>query len=105
MQNVNSFTEMFGNNDFTNNSIANSCDDNIRTTDSRLDTFQDTERNSKKSSEIGEPESDINVNIFRYRYCMYINIYTSLYANNDCVYIYIYIHDDHHIHFNLIIYK
>jgi hypothetical protein len=68
MQNVNSFTEMFGNNDFTNNSIANNCDDNIRTVDSRLDTFQDTERNSTKSSETCEPESDINVNIFRYKF-------------------------------------
>jgi hypothetical protein len=68
MQNVNSFTEMFRNNDFTNNSIANSWDDNIRTTDSRLDTLEDTERNSKKSSEIGKPESDININIFRYKF-------------------------------------
>jgi len=68
MQNVNSFTEMFRNNDFTNNSIANSWDDNIRTTDGRLDTLEDTERNSKKSSEIGKPESDININIFRYKF-------------------------------------
>jgi len=68
MTNVDSLPKMHGNKNFDNNIIANISDDNIRTTDSRLDTFQDTERNSKKNSEIDEPESDINVNIFRYKF-------------------------------------
>jgi len=68
MLNVDSLPEMLGNKNFDNNIIANISDDNTRTIDNRLDTFEDTERNIKKSSEIGEPESDINVNIFRYKF-------------------------------------
>ena len=64
--------EMLGNNGHNDNNIANIRDDCVRTIDSRLDTFSDTERSAKtddKSSQgfINKSENE-NINIFRYKF-------------------------------------
>jgi hypothetical protein len=68
MPNVNSFPEMLGNNDCNNNNIVTNSDDNIRTIDSRLDSFRVTERGPQICNENVDIENNINVNIFRYKF-------------------------------------
>jgi hypothetical protein len=68
MQNVDSFPEMLGNNGNSDNNIVNICDDCVRTTDCNIITFQATERSTKIYNRVDDIESDVNVNIFRYKF-------------------------------------
>jgi hypothetical protein len=68
MHNVESSPEMFGNNDYNVNNIVNIRDDCIRTTDCNIITFQNTERSAKIYNRVDDIESDVNVNIFRYKF-------------------------------------
>jgi len=68
MQNVDSFPEMLGNNGNSDNNIVNIRDDCIRTTDCNIITFQATKRSTKIYNKINDTESDININIFRFKF-------------------------------------
>ena len=68
MHNVESSPEMFGNNDYNVNNIVNIRDDCVRTTDCNIITFQNTERSAKIYNRVDDIESDVNVNIFRYKF-------------------------------------
>ena len=68
MFHVDSFPEMFGKNSFDNNNIANNGDDCIRTIDRNIATFQNTEKSTKIHNKIDDNESDVNINIFRYKF-------------------------------------
>jgi len=49
--------------DFTNNDV-----DIIRTSDSRIDTLSNTERNENNNNKIDKSKNNVNVNIFRYKF-------------------------------------
>jgi len=67
MSNV--ITEIIRNDtNFDNNNIANNGDDCIRTIDSRLDTSSVTKTSEKDCHKNDDTESDININIFRYKF-------------------------------------
>jgi hypothetical protein len=68
MPNVDSSPEMFGNNDYNDNNIVNIRDDCIRTTYCNIITFNTTERSAKIHNKVDDIESDVNVNIFRYKF-------------------------------------
>jgi hypothetical protein len=68
MQNVDSFPEMLGNNGNSDNNIVNICYDCFRTTDCNIIKFQYTERSTKIYNKIDDTESDININIFRFKF-------------------------------------
>jgi hypothetical protein len=65
---VDSFPEILRNNDSNHNDIVNIVDDNIRAVDNRVNTFQFTERSAKNDNKIADTESNININIFRYKF-------------------------------------
>jgi hypothetical protein len=48
--------------------ISNTNIDNIRTSDSRIDTFSITERGKNDGNKIAENNNNVNINIYRYKF-------------------------------------